>query len=118
MGNSSDEEDELEEEKSNKKDKITSEQGLGITETIKKYGYGYHQPGLIDFISLDFIDPEIGHQFPHPSRAFRNLKARGFDRRRRTDLIQDIDLICGRAKAEEDNGVRKMLLDWLVVKLI
>jgi len=93
------------------------ERGLGIGEMIKKYGFGYPQHGLIDWTALMFTSSHIADQFPHPARALKNLKARGLERAKVKDLLQDIDYIIPRIRKEQDPAVRELQLDWLAMQL-
>lgn len=92
--------------------------GLGLKETIQSFGYGYPKHGLIDWVELNFAGSHIAEQFPHPSHALCNIKARPEDRRRLNDLFEEIDFVIGRLRMERDEGRREILLDWLVMRLI
>jgi hypothetical protein len=94
------------------------EMGLGLKETIQCYGYGYPKHGLIDWVELNFANPHIAEQFPHPSHALSNITARPDDRQRLNDLFEEIDLVIGRLRMEQDGEKREVLLDWLVMRLI
>jgi len=94
------------------------ERGLGIGETIRRYGFGYPQHGLIDWTTLAFTSSYIADQFPHPARALKSLKARGLERARVKDLLQDIDFIVPRIRMERDYMVRELQLDWLAMHLV
>lgn len=94
------------------------EKGLGLKKTIQTYGYGYPKHGLIDWVELNFTNPHIAEQFPHPSHALSNIKARPDDRRRLNDLFEEIDFVIGRLRMEQDEEIREILLNWLVIRIM
>src|SRR5205814_1961781 len=99
-------------------EELREEMGLGIKETIESCGYGYPKHGLIDWVELNFVTPHIAERFPHPSHALSNIKARPDDRRPLNDLFQEIDFVIGRLRMEQDEEGQKVLLAWLVMRLL
>ena len=99
-------------------DEPRDEMGIGTEETIDTYGYGYPKHGRFNYAELNFITPLIAEQFPHPSHALSNIKARPDDRRRLNNLFQEIDFVIGRLRMNEDRDAQKVLLAWLVIRLL
>ena len=94
------------------------EKGLGLKDTIQTYGYGYPKHGLIDWMELNFTHHRIVEQFPHPTHALYRKTARPLERRQTNDLFQEVDLIVGRIRMEQDEDVREIFLDWLAMRLV
>lgn len=92
--------------------------GLGLSHTIRKYGFGYPENHLINWRELIFMDSAIADSFPYPSALISNLIARPQIRQRIMTLFQEIDHIVSRIQMEENDEVKGLLLHWLAMRLI
>jgi len=101
-----------------KKDNRKPTRGLGLSETLEKYGFGYPERRLINWRELAFVDAVTADTFPHPSMMISNLVARPQTRQRTMTLFQEIDHVVTRLRTEDDEEVKELLLDWLGMRLI
>jgi len=95
------------------------ELGLGLKDVIKKYGFGWLSPDIIDWKSNNFV-AGVAERFPFPVRRLESrYRAKKLERKVMVDILQEMDYVTGRIKQlDGDEESQYFLLMWLAMRII